>query len=479
MTAFLQRHREILEMDRRWFAAFLGLQAVLLAGGLFVSELVLYLAAAGIASGLFAVSVLLYPWLIVPIVIVTTALDFTGRLVETTALGVPLTGFHLAFGMMLVAFLVNVFFRRRVHFPPFELGPPFALFLGSIAVSLTYSPNQPEATISFVRTFFLVTFLYLSQVMIDSKRAVDLVAISMGLSIVGGAVLGLFQIVTERFYLPASFVIKVGANTPRATGTFHNPNTFGTFLMVGVVFLFALLLACRLAWWKRFLLLVVLGVGITGLAVTFSRANWLATLVGIMVVLFMLKKLRYLFYLFAVGFLAVLAVKEFVPIADYIFQRFLSIFSLIEEFGSAGRASSSARIYFVIAAFRIFLDHPLLGAGWRAFPVIFDQYKPVDFPYWLPTRESHTLVATIMAELGLVGLVASAWIIWRTMRYAFRSLKEIQDEYLRAVMIGLIAVFIAFQVSLSFTAEFANNFLWLFTGLIFAVPRIDEAMRKT
>ena len=100
--------------------------------------------------------------------------------------------------------------------------------------------------------------------------------------------------------------------------------------------------------------------------------------------------------------------------------------------------------------------------------------SPEGFPHWLPTRESHTLFATILAELGIVGLLAAIWIVWRILAFAFYHIKRMQDEYLRSVMIALVAIFIAFQVSLTFTGEFANNFLWMFTGVMFAVPALEE-----
>jgi O-antigen ligase len=478
VTTLLQSRTQDWHVNRKWFGLVLLIQAALLVAALLVPTKILLLAAAGLAAGLGGVLLLLYPWIIIPLVVATTALDFSGRLLENTAIGVPLTGFHLIYALMLVVLLLNIFVRNRFSFPEFRLCVPFALFLGCIAVSLTYTPNQPEATISFVRTLFLVVFLYVNQVIIDSKRAVALVAGSMAMAIVGGSLLGMTQMISEEFYLPASVVIKLGANTPRATGTFHNPNTFGTFLMVGVVYLTSLLLAYPLSWAKRAPLLLTVAIGMGGLVVTFSRANWLAAFSGIIITLILLKKLRYLFYVSFAGILGILALREFVPFADYVFERFTSIFSLFEEFGSAGRASSSARIYFVMASFKMFFHNPILGVGWRAFPVIFEQYKPVGFPYWLPTRESHTLFATIIAELGLVGALAAGWVLWRTLSHGFTSLPHIKDPYLHATMIALISVFIAFQISLCFTAEFANNFLWLFMGMIFAVPRIDAQLSK-
>ena len=475
MTALLQTGE--LRLDRRWFLLFLGLMAALLLVVLLVPNRLLLAACAGLGGGIFLAFLLVYPWIIVPLLVATTALDITGQLLKETAIGIPLTGFHLALGLMFLGLLGNTCLRRRTLFPNFELKGPLVLLLGVMALSLTYSPNQPEATIGFMRTLVLVLFLYASQVLIESRPAVHMVVVSMGLALIGGSILAVVQIATEQFFLPASFVIAVGANAPRATGTFHNPNTFGTFLMCGVVFLSAILLNYRMSYWKRAMMLVSLAFGLAGLIATFSRSNWLAAIVGLMIPLYLARKLRYLFITLGVVGLLVLAIKEFVPFAEHIFLRFLSIFTFVEEFGQAGRESGSARIYFLIAGLEMFLDNPLLGVGWRAFPMIFEQYKPVDFPNWVPTRESHTLFANILAELGLVGFLASAWIVWRTLSRGFAGLGEMRDPYLRAVLIGLLSVFIAFQVSLSFTADFSNNFLWFFTGMVFAVLRLGESQR--
>ena len=461
-------------LNRKWFAGFLCLQAVLIVGILLIPIKLLQVIGVGVGAGIFLSLLVLYPWIIVPAIIATTALDISGKIVETTALGIPFTGFHLTLVLMILGLVVNTFIRRRTDFPPFELAGPLFMLLGVMALSLTYTPNQAEATIGFMRTVVLTLFLYLTIVMLETRAAMTAVVVSMALVLIAGSVLGVVQIITERFYLPASFVIAVGANAPRATGTFHNPNTFGTFLMVGVVFLFGLLVNYRTRWWRTALALIPLGFGFTGLVVTFSRANWLAAMVGIVVALAFARKLRYLFAVLAVAFLGILATKEFVPFAEHIFLRFVSIFTIFEQFGSLGRESSSARIYFVFAAFKMFLDHPLLGAGWRAFPIIFDDYKPVDFPFWVPTKESHTLFANILAELGLVGMVASVWIVWRTLKHGLRALERMRDPYLRALITSLLSVFIAFQVSLSLTADFSNNFLWMFTGMLFAVARLES-----
>ena len=457
------------QLNRKWFLLFLAAQVVLIASVIFAPAGVIVPVIAGLAATAFLVVYGLFPWIIVPAIIATTALDITGRLVKETPIGIPLTGFHAAIGLMLLGLAMNTFLRRRMTFPEFELKGPLFLLLGVMTVSLTYTPNLAEATIGVMRTLMLILFLYSAQVMIDSRRAVNLVIISMALSLIGASILAIVQIRTESFFLPASFVVAVGANAPRAVGTFHNPNTFGTFMMCGTILLFGVLFFCPLSKWKRLFVFLPMAIGAVGLVVTFSRSNWVAAMVGITMVLAMTRKLRYLFYVSFSSVVIILAIKEFVPFADHIFERFLSIFTILEDFGNLGRESSSARIYFIIAGLDMWLDHPVLGAGWRAFPVLFDFYKPVDFPFWVPTKESHTLAANMLAELGLVGFIASCWIVWRTLARGWAGFTTIRDPYYKGILGSLLTLFISFQVSLSFTADFSNNFLWFFTGMVFSV----------
>ena len=465
--------------DRGHVVVLLLIQAVLLVCCLFLTREVLLLGL-GVTAFLVAIFLLpLYPWIAIPAVIATTALDSAGRLVQTTALGIPVTGFHLAFLLLCAAFAAHVFLKKRRSFPDLEIQAPLFAFLGCIALSLTWSPNQPEATISFFRILFLAFFLYLTQALVTSKRILNVTIVSVGVVLAGASILAVFQIISAEFYLPASVVSSVGANVPRASGTYHNPNIFGTFLAVNIVLLAGVALVPGMGWWKRGLLLAAIALGTAALIITFSRANWIALAIGIVALLYLAGKLRYLLYVTIAFVATILLVMNFVPFAAYIYERFLSIFSFFLEFGADSRASGSARVFFVIAGFKMFLDNPLLGAGWRAFPVIFNDYKPVDFPHWLPTHESHTLFATIMAELGLVGLTVAVWMAWRILAFGVRNIRSLEDPYLRGVMIALVAVFVTFQVSLTFTGEFANNFLWMFTGVMFAIPALERDREKS
>ena len=467
---------------RLWLAVFLAFLAVVAAGSVFFNAMLPLLLFGAVCVVVFVVASLSRPWLIVPLVLLTTGLDSTGRLLaEAGHVGgrFYLTGFHLAFALLIIAVAARICLTRRTRFPDFEIKAPLILFLGCIAVSLTYSPNQPEATVSFFRLCALALFTYTIQIVIDSRGAVSLVLWSMVVLTVAGAVMGTYQVLTGQFHLPAEVITALGGNVPRATGTFHNPNIFAIFMMSGVLPLLAVLLNYRQPLWQRLLFSLSVLIGVGGLLASFSRSSWVATMLGVLVILWLSGKLRYFFILLLAFVLLVLGLKEFVPFAEYIFSRFISIFTLFEEFGSIGRTSSTARVYLALASLHMFLDHPILGIGWRAFPHVFAEYAPPGYPHWSYVNEPHTVVTMVLGELGIVGFVAFLWFVGRTFYLAMSRFKGMGDPYYRTVTIGLIATFVAFQVNQSFNGDLGNNMFWFYIGMLFAVQRLEADSRTT
>ncbi len=480
MTAPTPKILRTFALDRRYFAAFLVFQGAVVAGSIFVFEFLPALLIGALCVAFFVAGLLLRPWIIAPILLLTTGLDSTGRLFGESGPSKEiflLTGFHLAFGLMVAGLAANICLRQRVHFPDFEIKVPLFLFLASIAVSLTYTPNQLDATVSFLRICALVLFTYMVQITLDSRRAVSAVLWSLVVLTIAGSVMGAYQVITGQFHLPAKVITALGGNVPRATGAFHNPNIFASFVMSGVLPLLAVLLNYRLPRGQRMLFALSVVIGIGGLLASFSRSSWVSTLVGVLVILWLSGKLRYFFIGVFAFILLVFGLKEFVPYAEYIFERLASIFTLFDEFGSTGRASSTARIYLVIASLDMFADHPFLGTGWRSFPVIFSQYAPPGYPHWTLVKEPHTIVTAILGELGIVGFAAFVWFVGKTFFLSLGRLQQMQDSYLRAIAIGLIATFVAFQVNQTFNGDLPSNMFWFYIGMLFAVQRLDADAR--
>ena len=141
MSIFAQKDLQAYALDRRYFVAFLTFQGLMVVGSILYTPLLPALLTAALLAALFVAGALLRPWLIVPLIVLTTGLDSTGRLIGEAGKikGIfHVTGFHLTFGLMIIALAANICLSRRVKFPDFEIKAPLFMFLGCIAISLTY-----------------------------------------------------------------------------------------------------------------------------------------------------------------------------------------------------------------------------------------------------------------------------------------------------------------------------------------------------
>ena len=436
--------------------------------------------AGGLLGALLVVILPIYPQILFPLMIISTALDYTGTLVDTTKLldvyEVPITAFHIMGGGALLFSMANAFLRGRTRLPRLEINLPLILFLAVVGISVSYSVDRLEAAVDFVRLLFLAALMFATVLLIENKRDVIFVTASVIICTVAASVFGIYQALTEEFYLPAQVVQSLGATVPRAAATFHNPNYFAVFLMMGLVLSTAIFVNFKMFPWKRAVLLLGMVALMSGIVISFSRTSWLATVVGVCSVVLLSRKIKFLFVFVGVIAIIVLFItfvsENFV---NLVIGRFTSLFTIVDEMGSSARVSSSGRIYFMIGAWRMFLDNPFFGVGFRSFPVLFDRdyrYRPIEFPNWFRARESHTLPANLLAELGLVGFTIAAWLMFSILLVGIRGIKEIQDGFHKSMLIGYVSVFVAFQASMLFTADINNNFLWIMTGMLFAVKTI-------
>jgi len=466
-------------MGRRTIALLLLIELALVAGMWLLPTGRVLLIGGAIGGGLLVLLLPVWPQILFPMMVAATALDRTGILGERSTL-FTLTMFHFAGGGALAFWVIHSLWKRETSIPRLELTIPLLLFLAVHGFSVLYSPNRLVGTVYFFRLMALSAVIYATASVIRNKYWVQMMIGAVLLLAVGLAGFGIFQMLTDAYFLPATFVSAVGANTPRAAGTFHNPNDFGTFLMVSMMLTATFMVQLKFSWKWHPALLGMFAVLSAGLVTSFSRANWVAAAVGLFCIAVLSRKLKLLGVAFVV-FLVILMVISAISanFADLVFGRFLSIFKTISEFGSFTQVSATARIQFVMGAFNMFVHNPFFGIGVRGFPVAFDQYKPADFPIWLPTRESHTLPATIIAEFGIVGFAISIWLVVVVLRAGIGAFRKTEDEYLRAAQLGLVVAFIGYQVSMVFTGAITDNFFWIVTGMLFAVREAGLRDRLT
>ena len=124
------------------------------------------------------------------------------------------------------------------------------------------------------------------------------------------------------------------------------------------------------------------------------------------------------------------------------------------------------------SGFRMFLDSPIWGLGYRSFPLVYDYYINPDLPWeTLYIKESHTLFICLLAELGVIGFIIVFFWFKQVLTDCYKSIKVDKNKFTRAILIGSFSLFVAFNLNFLFYGNLFPQFnlIWLNFGLIYAI----------
>ena len=216
-----------------------------------------------------------------------------------------------------------------------------------------------------------------------------------------------------------------------------------------------------------------------GLLMCFSRGVWLSVIVAIGFMLLQLGKgVTHKKILFIGGTCLLLLVCLNLPgIYNIIVERITSAVDL-------SYASNRARLLRWGQAFVMFSESPILGKGYGAFAMLYEEDVALVGSYTAQYQlGAHSEYLQVMAELGIVGLGAWIWLNLAFLRYGFRSLQTLEDGFYRAIVIGLMAAEISLMVHFT-----VNNLLngdaigvpfWGIYGLLPAVVQMANREKNT
>lgn len=97
---------------------------------------------------------------------------------------------------------------------------------------------------------------------------------------------------------------------------------------------------------------------------------------------------------------------------------------------------SSGRLHFWSVAFKIFLDHPILGAGFDAFGSAYTKYDTMNGVFRV--EQAHNEYLQTLAETGILGLAAVLSFIYLLFRKGFQRIAGEHSHYRRGVAIGAL-----------------------------------------
>lgn len=266
------------------------------------------------------------------------------------------------------------------------------LFLAGALLSLL-ATEYLRLSLRELRTLIVepVLFWYLCRAVLrESKEIGWLVGALAGVTTLV-AVIGLAQMVVGGAVVDTQGVRRV-------LGTYSSPNHFA--LLLGRSLPFLLAAAWCLPRWRIW---TIVGTVLCGgaLLATFSVGGWIGTGAAGLVVLGLLGGRRLLLALVVAGMVAGAVVFFAVPVERL-----------------AGRldpsqGTSFVRVQLWQAGLEMAGQSPLLGIGMDNFLYRYPQALPPDTPFEPNLSHPHNLILQFWLELGLVGLAALGWLLWR------------------------------------------------------------------
>ena len=349
---------------------------------------------------------------------------------------------------------------RKVTLPRSRIGIFAGLLFLDYLLSLVISPVPTRVAFEIVRLaihflFWIATVRALKSpdAILKVVRVLTLTGLALGL-------LGIYQFVTGRLLWNLFFG---GIQRARVNATFVDPNIFGRFLGIAIVFGFVPRQGKGV---HRSLGYATALVCLSALLFTGGRGSWLALMAAMAGFIWWSRSYSRLRVLAPVGGIAIVAilVMNLLPVVRI---RFSSFFM--------GTQALGVRIYLIQAGWRMFVDHILLGTGLGGYQeAILTDYSHY---IWAGSKVtlSHTSLITIAAELGLVGLLVTFGLFasaFRSFRAALGSSSQQCRSLALATWLGVIVLFVSSQ---SEGRLYEDPYLWLFLGLLVAIQRVAWA----
>lgn len=371
---------------------------------------------------------------------------------------------RLVVALAFAVWLVRPGRPRADVLPSSPLTLPLALLFAVYACSTAYAIDVSAARTESLRLLFSLGTFALIPFFVRDRASLRWTLYAFVFAAAALAVAGIYQEATDTFFWNAGLGLY---GERRINATFADPNHFARFLLEGIVVAMMLWFYVRRRV-KFGFLLPAMALAVLTLVFTGSRGAWIVGLVALPVAVLALPierslRLRMLGMGAALLVVAALAVAAFNPY----FSKRLNTFTF-------GFEAAGARPYLVKAGLNMFADHPLTGVGAGGYQTAFedDYYRYKDPKIKANVTISHTSLVTVMAELGVIGLAALAFVVVRWAAY-LRELLRAAPPDLKAVLIGMAMVSAIIFLGSQTEGRFLEDpYLWFAAGIAVSVEAI-------
>ena len=201
--------------------------------------------------------------------------------------------------------------------------------------------------------------------------------------------------------------------------------------------------------------------GLICLGLTFSRSAWIAIIASF---IFMVWGRRRITIVLAICISLFLMI--FIP--KMLKER------KINTTGEDGIFNTSSRPQYWSSALIIIKENPIFGTGINTYSKVGREYEREGKIEW--GGYPHNCYLQMWAELGILGLLAFFWILYRIFSSSINVLRQCGDKKMFNLLLGVLAGFLGFLVHSFFDTNFYAGkiavLMWIMIGIIMVLQRI-------
>lgn len=415
---------------------------------------------------LIAIGVFVFTGMELALCVLFIGLPFSFRyiipqLLEIQTPSEPLLG--MLYGVYLLKRIFDYALGRRQRTPTFPFLLPLSLFIFIVFLSAINTPDLFGTLKGAVR---YTTYIMLSLVIYDlvqHRQVLKRLCIS---SFPSAAIAVIWTVIVLIYHIDQWQWTSAYRSSP-----FTNYSVYGSFTAI-----FFLISLSRLLFdTQQNDRIIWIGMSICfgiGLIMCFSRGVWLSVFVAVGFMLLQFGRgVTHKKVAFIGAVCLVLIVCLSLP------GVYSSVVERVSTTVDLNYASNRARLMRWGQAITMFIENPLLGKGYGAFAMLFEEDVSLVGSYIAQFQlGAHSEYLQVMAELGIVGLVVWIWLNLAFLRYAFRAIKLVEDGFYRSIIIGLtaaeISLMVHFVVNNLLNGDAIGVPFWGIYGLLPAVVQI-------
>lgn len=377
---------------------------------------------------------------------------------------------NLFMGLLIAAFVVKKIIRKEPLFSATALNIPLLLLFILTCLSLLYTTSLKDTLIGGI--FRLLQYIFIFSILVqglkDKKHAGRIIA-ALALGAAFSSIDAIWQVASGKDFIRGyAPIINIGL--ARATASFKDSNTFGIYLsaiaplLLGLSFYY-------LKGMRKFFLIALSLLCVTGVALTYSRPTLLAVYLA-MLLLACVKKSK----------LLIACLLVFLVISPFMLPKPVKDFARDVNYNPLRFMCNDDRIAIFRNSLNMIRQHPVRGVGANAFMKNYKQYK--EAPEYMNIITSDTLYAHnnflhLAGELGLTGLAVFIWLLYLLSRECVRIYKKLEDGFFKAVSLSLSACLFAFNINgLTESSLYSSRvalIFWYLAGLALALKKFNYA----